>query len=144
LLLSIFIGAPDLLSRVEFFANKGNLPIQLVTAFLVMIIGAMFAYTTALIILEKRGILPAISKSLLLFKKYPIISLLLIGIPTVIRIPVDLLSSKTQFLISKFIPEMVGVVLILSILISIFANYFLVGTVTRYFLLVKDGGVWRS
>jgi len=137
-LLAIFIGVPALLSKVYFFTRAGNLPLQLTTSFIAIIVGSFFVYTTALIVLENAGPGKAVVKSLLMFKKYPLISILLIGIPNLIRMPIDLLSGKTQFLVSKFSPEMVAAVLILSILISVFANYFLVGTVTRYFLSVRE------
>lgn len=139
-LLAVFIGGPALLNKMEYFAVKGTIVVQLITAFGAIVVGALFIYTTALVILDKRGILNAISHSLKLFFKYPFTSLMLIGIPNLIKMPMDLLSGKTGFLITQFTPEIVGGVIILSILISMFANYFLVGTVTRYFLLVKEGG----
>lgn len=137
MLLGVFLGVPLLLGKIAFFANRGNLTTQLVTSFVAISVGALFVYTTALIVLEKRGPLNAIARSLSLFAKYPVITILLIAVPNFMRMPVDLLSGKTQFLIGKFNPEMVGIVLILSILISVFANFFLVGTVTRYFLFLR-------
>ncbi len=138
LLLAVFLGLPKLLQRIEFFAARGPLAVQLVTSMFAMVAGALFLYTTALIVLDRKGPLQALAQSLSLFAKYPVISFLLIAIPNFIRMPIDVLSGKTQFLISKFNPEMVGVVLILSVLISVFANYLMVGAVTRYFLLLKE------
>jgi len=138
LLLAVFLGLPKLLQKIEFFAARGPLTVQLVTSMFAMVAGALFLYTTALIVLDRKGPLQALAQSLSLFAKYPVISFLLIAIPNFIRMPIDVLSGKTQFLISKFNPEMVGVVLILSVLISVFANYLMVGAVTRYFLLLKE------
>jgi len=137
-LLAVFIGVPALLDKIYFFTRAGNLPLQLTTSFIAIIVGSFFVYTTALIVLENAGPGKAVVKSLSMFKNYPLISILLIGIPNLIRMPIDLLSGKTQFLVSQFSPEIVAAVLILSILISVFANYFLVGTVTRYFLSVRE------
>lgn len=135
-LLGVLFGAPKLLVKIGFLAHQGSFSIQLITALLAILLGAMFAYTTALIILDGNSMLKAVARSLVLFKKYPIVSFLLIAVPTFIHMPFDLLTSETHLLISKFMPEIVGVLLIISILISVFTNYFLVGTVTRYFLLV--------
>ena len=140
-LLAVFMGVPRLLGKIAFLANRGALPIQLLTSLAAIVVGALFVYTTALIVLEKAGPIRAIARSLSLFAKYPVITILLIAIPNFIRMPIDLLSGKTQFLITKFNPEIVAGVLIMSVLLSIFTNYFLVGTVTGYFLMAKDKGM---
>lgn len=137
-LLGIFLGLPALMGKIAFFKNHGPLATQLATSLVAIFFGGLFVYTTALIVLENRGPMSAIKKSFGLFWEYPVITFLLLAVPNFIRMPVDLLSGKTQFLITKFNPEMVGIVLMLSVVVSVFANFFLVGTVTRYFMLVKS------
>lgn len=138
----ILIGAPMLLAKL--MPDASEIITQSITTFLAIFISALFAYTTALIILEKKGAFAAVGKSLTLFGKFPIISFLLIALPNIIKMPLELLSSKTQFLIAKFNPEIIGIILGLSIIISIFANYFLVGTVTRFFISLKDKKIFLT
>lgn len=137
-LLGIFFGVPSLLKNISFFVNRGPMATQLATSFVAIFVGALFIYTTALVVIERVGPLRAIGKSLSMFGKYPIITLCLFAIPNLMRMPIDMLTGKTQFLISKFNPEIIAVVMALSIGISIFTNFFLIGTVTKYFLILKD------
>jgi hypothetical protein len=137
-LLGVFFGVPSLLKEISFFANRGPLTTQLATSFVAVFFGALFVYTTALVVIERAGPFGAIGKSLSLFGKYPIITLSLFAIPNFMRMPIDMLSGRSQFLISQFNPEIIAVVMILSIGVSIFTNFFLIGTVTKYFLLLKD------
>jgi hypothetical protein len=135
--LAVFFWGSEFLRKFEFFTNKGNFLIHLITSVFAIIILALFVYTTASVILEKRGAFKAIFQSLSLFRRYPIISVLLIAIPNMIRMPLELLAGKTQLLVSRFVPEAVAVVLISSVFVSILANYLMVGTVTGFFLFVK-------
>ncbi len=138
----ILIGTPILLAKL--MPEVQGIVTQSITTFLALFFSAMFAYTTALIILEKKGAIAAVAKSLSLFGKFPVISFLLIALPNIIKMPLELLSGKTQFLIAKFNPEIIGIILGLSIIISIFANYFLVGTVTRFFISLKDKKIFLT
>jgi len=142
LITAIFFATPGLIAKI--FVHSSEWMVQLLSSCFAILVGAMFAYTTALIVLEKTGVFSAVGKSLSLFIKFPVISLLLIALPNLIKMPLEFLSGKTQFLISKFNPEMVGILLALSVIISIFANYFLVGTVTRFFLLLKDRKIFLT
>ncbi|MFQ5650656.1 MAG: hypothetical protein ACE5IY_12005 [bacterium] len=137
-LVGIFLGVPALLEKMAFFAERGDLTLQVAASLVAIVVGAVFVYTTALVVLDRRGAFGALGQSLSLFAKHPVITILLFAIPNLIRMPVDLLSGKTRFLITKFNPEMVGIVLVLSILISVFSNYLLIGTVTRYFTLLRE------
>lgn len=137
ILLGVFMGVPKLLAKLEMFAIRDPIWIQLATSMIAIVVATFFIYTTALVMLENSTVPQAIGRSFSMFFRYPVVSLLLVAIPSFIKMPLELLSGKAQFLISKFTPEMVGVILILSVLVSMFANYFLVGTVTRYFLLVN-------
>lgn len=134
----ILLKLPLFLRNLSLFENRGFLSIQFVTTIFAIIVGAFFAYTTALIVLDNEGVLSALKRSFLLFIKYPLISILLVAIPNFIKLPLDLLSGKADLIISKFNPEMVVIILGLSIIVAIFANFFLVGTVTRYFLYLHE------
>lgn len=121
-----------------FLSGHSRVLTQTVTTLAAILLDAMFAYTTALIVLDKRGIFSSVGISFSLFLKFPLISFLFIAVPNLIKMPLELLFNETQFLIVKFNPEVVGIIIGLSIFVSIFANYFLVGTVTRFFLLAKE------
>lgn len=97
-------------------------------------VGALFAYTTALIVLSGKGLFTSIKESVSLFARNPLATLLLVAVPTAVRFPFEYLSGKAPVLISRFSPEIMIAVLSAGIFVSFFANYVLVGSVTFYFL----------
>jgi hypothetical protein len=137
-LLAVFFSVPALLSNLSIFAERGPMATQLATSMVAIVIGSLFIYTTALVMLEGSGPVSAIGRSFRLFARYPVATILIMAIPNFIRMPVDLIGGRTQWLILKFSPEMVAVMTILGIVVSIFSNYLLVGTVTKYYLIDRE------
>ena len=137
-LVLIFVYLPKLLTKMDFIDPNSNLSKQLITSFVAIVAAAFFTYTTVLIVLHDEGPLPAIRKSVAMFFRFPVITLLLVALPNLMKMPMDLISGRPLFLITKFSPEMVAAATILSILVSMFANYFLVGTVTSYYGSVQE------
>jgi hypothetical protein len=134
-LLAVFALIPQVMLKLQVYSN---LVLHGATFAVSVFFGGLFAYTTANIILAQEGILPAIRKSFSLFIKSPLVTMLLIAIPNLLRFPLDFLSGKPLLIIDKFNPEIVGVVIGLSILVSVFSNYFMIGTITRFFLIAKE------
>ena len=136
LILCMVAGLPLLLNKMIHPAYRLMRIIQLGSLLLGILVGAMFAYTSALIILDQRGISKAISGSLSIFSGNALISFFLIAIPSLFHFPINFLSRKAPLLVTKFAPEVMIVILAVGIVIAIFANYILVGTVTRFYLAV--------
>lgn len=85
---------------------------------LALLIQSAFVYAIPLLIIEKQKLIKAIIGSLLLFKKLFIPTLILVGLPMLVYIPIIILNSKTAFLIDKVFPEFILLVSFLSIIIS--------------------------
>jgi len=137
-LLGLFEVFPPLLNKIAFFSNYGPLMKQMVITIVALVVGSLFVYTTALVLLERRGAFSAIAQSFKLFGKYPVATVLLMVVPNFVKLPIDMLASKTDFLIRKFNPETIAFSIILGVLVSVFTNFVLIGTVTRYFMFTRE------
>jgi hypothetical protein len=94
-------------------------PILTVLNFVVVIfVQALFTYSIPILIADDQKFLKAIFKSFLVFKRYFLVSLFLVGLPMLFYIPVVVLYSNIAFLIDKFFPEVILLVAILSVIIN--------------------------
>jgi MFS family permease len=133
-ILGAMIGIPSLARQwLEPSYTTGRL-IDYGSVGVAILVGAVFAYTTALIVLSRKGLFASLKESAAIFAKAPIASLILIALPTLIRFPAGYLARKAPLLISQFRPEIMIAVVFIGIVVSFFANYFLVGTVTYFFI----------
>ncbi len=139
-LVLVLIYLPKLLDQVDFIAARSNLIKQLLASLVAIVATSLFTYTTVLIMLDQDGPFQAIRRSFGLFLRFPVVTILLIALPNMVRMPMDLLSGRPAFLISKFSPEVVAGTVVLSIFVSMFTNYFLVGTVTSYYGSIMQRG----
>lgn len=78
-----------------------------INLFITVLIQGAFVYAIPLIMLEKEKLFKAILKSLGLFVKFFLPTVLLIGLPVLLYLPIIVLQFKTAFLISRFFPESV-------------------------------------
>ncbi|MFQ5770421.1 MAG: hypothetical protein ACE5HX_07790, partial [bacterium] len=101
-----------------------------------ILIGAMFAYTTAVIVIDNHSIFYSIKRSFTIFFNHPFISYALIGIPAIILLPIELLKSKSLLIVTKFFPEVVLAIVVLGIFISVVTNCWMVGTITKFYLSI--------
>lgn len=85
---------------------------------LALLIQSAFVYAIPLLIIEKQKLIKAVIGSFVLFKKLFIPTLILVGLPMLVYIPIIILNSKTAFLIDKVFPEFILLVSFLSIIIS--------------------------
>jgi hypothetical protein len=94
-------------------------PILSVIDFLLaLFIQSAFIYAIPVLIIGQEKLIQSIGKSFLLFKKLFIPTLILVGLPMLIYIPILVLSYNTAFLIDKLFPEFILVVLFLSTIVS--------------------------
>ncbi len=134
LLLGVLSGLPILLSSFE-QQNQAVMKIaNWLIPILAILVGAMFAYTTAVIVIDKRGIFSAIKSSFIIFFGHPFISYALIGIPALLLLPLELLKSKSTLLVTKFFPEVVLALVVIGIFMSVLTNCWMVGVVTKFYV----------
>jgi len=135
--LTIIIGAPIIL-RNYFTVGYTEFRIFQLCFFLFgLFVASLFAYTTAAVVLDNHKLKSALSTSFKLFVKNTSASFLFVAIPNIIIWPFSYVAGKTQFILQKFNPEMVMVLIGVTIFVSIFANFFLIGTLTQFYLLKK-------
>lgn len=107
-------------SRLLFL--KANLwlgPILTIAAFvLAILIQSLFIYAIPVLIIEKEKLLKSIFKSFVLFKKLFVPTVILVGLPMLIYIPIIVLNQNVAFLIDRVFPEFVLVVAFLGTVLS--------------------------
>ena len=138
LTIAMIIGVPWILNkllqpeyRISRFIELGGLLLGIAMA-------SIFAYTTALIVLDKQKLLRTLSQTFSIFKKNSITTFLLIAIPTFLYFPINFLTRKSVVLITKFSPEIIVLLLSTGVFISFISSYFQIGTITRFYLLLKE------
>lgn len=138
LTLLMIIGLPFILNKFlqpEYLVSR---IFDFVGLFLGIIVASMFAYTTVLVVLERRKLFQAISNTFTIFIKNVGTSFLLIAVPTTFYFPISYLSRRIDLLFSKFSPETVVAILAIGIFITFFSSYFQVGAITRFYLLLNE------
>lgn len=83
-----------------------------------ILIQSAFIYTIPIIIVETANPIKAIIRSLILFKKLFLITIILVGLPMLIYIPKLILDYNNVFLMVKFFPEVIIIVSALGIVLS--------------------------
>lgn len=138
LTLAMVIGLPLLLTNFLQPDYRSGQIIELGGLFLGIFVASMFAYTTALIILDNQTLGRSISLTLSIFKKNPFISFLLVAVPTLMYFPISFLSKKPHLFINKFSPEMLATLLGTGVILSMITSYFQIGSITRFYLLLTE------
>jgi hypothetical protein len=109
---------------------------------LALLIQSAFVYAIPLLIIEKQKLIKAVIGSFVLFKKLFIPTLILVGLPMLVYIPIIVLNSKTAFLIDKVFPEFVLWVYFFGIVISsLLIDPIVTVSTTFLYLLNKEQGI---
>lgn len=85
---------------------------------LALLIQSAFIYAIPILMIEEEKLIKSIVKSFILFKKLFIKTLILVGLPMLLYIPIMVLLNNSAFLISNVFPESILLVLILGGIIS--------------------------
>jgi len=138
LALALIVGLPGLIIKIL----QPQYNIERLFEFLGILLGTLvtsiFAFTSALIILDNQKISDAIYRAFFLFKNNAIMTFVLVAVPALLHFPISYLTKKNDLLVTKFSPEMIVFILGLGILISFFAGYFQIGALTRFYLQLKE------
>lgn len=85
---------------------------------LAVLIQAAFIYAIPILIIEKEKLIKSISKSFALFKKQFIPTIILVGLPMFLFIPIIVMNYNASFLIDKLFPEFILLVAFSGTIIS--------------------------
>lgn len=103
---------------------------------LAIIIQAAFVYAIPVLILEKKKLIPAVLGSFALFGKLLPQTIILVGLPMILSIPIVVLNINLVFLMNKLFPEFVFWMLFLGSLISALLIDSVVTVSTTFFYLI--------
>ncbi len=94
----------------------------------------LFAFTLPSIMLSGKNIFTAIGLSVSIYKRNFFSTYFFVLLPNLLTLPFTFMNRNAPFLISRFNPEVIILILILEIVISMIANYILISTLTRFYL----------
>lgn len=136
--LLMVIGLPMLLKNLLQPAYSIGRVFDMIGLLFAIIVASFFAYTTVLIILDRQKLGAALKNTFSIFKRNSITTFILIAVPTLIYFPINFFTGKAPVLINKFSPEMIILILGVGIFISFFTSYVQIGSITRFYLLLKE------
>lgn len=102
----------------------------------VILVSALFAFTSALIMLETQPFARALGNSLKLFTRYGVYAFLFIGLPSLLQLPVQFLLSKSAVIVQKLNPEIIAGVVLAGVVAGMITNYFILGAITNLYRIV--------
>ncbi len=135
LVFAVMVGLPALcqnMLRLEYIEIRY---LEFACFFSGLFVASIFAYTTAAVVLGNQGIRKSFLASFEIFGKHIAATFLLVLIPNIANMPFNYASGKTLFVLQRFNPEMIFVLISITIIVSIVTNFFLVGTLTRYYMI---------
>jgi len=103
------------------------------------LIQALFIYAIPAVVIEEKKIWPAIKRSVSFCQSAFLPTLILVGLPTLIYIPMLILKRKLPFLMSKVFPETVLIFIGLGIVISVIMDCLITSSTAVLFLNKKEG-----
>jgi hypothetical protein len=102
----------------------------------VVFISAVFAFTTALILIDQQPFWAALAKSAKIFASYAILTFFLVGLPTLVQLPIHFVLSNAATIVRKLNPEIIAFAIGAGVVSSMLSNYFIVGTITHLYRAV--------
>ena len=102
---------------------------------LAVIVQAAFIYAIPILLIEEETLTKSVLKSCVLFKKFFLKTVTLVGLPMLLYIPIIILQSDPAFLIARLFPESVVLVSLLSLIFSSLVIDLLITLTTTYLYL---------
>lgn len=136
--MTIILGLPFILTKFLAPDYMVTRIIELTSLFLGIIVTALFAYTTAYIVLSDQSFGRSIAQTFSTFKENILVTFILVAIPAFLYMPISYLSGKADIIITKFSPEMMATLLAFGIIVSLLTNYFQINTITRFYIHLNN------
>lgn len=125
---------PWLLKDIAVGSPRREFALEIGCMILVVICTGIFVYATPAVIWRRRNLFRAVADSWRTFIHNFFSTFLFISIPLMISFPVNFLKGRSGALIAKFNPEIVVWIIVLGIIVSVFANFILSGTIVKFYL----------
>ncbi len=124
----------ELFSDWAYASPRRQLVVDLASRVLVLLFMSLWAYTTVMLVFDRRNILQAVGGSFRRFLRRPFATFFLLAVPYAITIPFSLLTTQSTEIAHRFRPDTIVIVLIAVIISQFLANCITCGTVTHYYL----------
>lgn len=106
---------------------------------LAIIVQSAFIYAIPILLIEGETLTKSVLKSFVLFKKLFLKTIILVGLPMLLYIPIIVLQSDSTYIIVRLFPEAVLLVAILSLIFSsLVIDLLITLTTTHLYLMRKD------
>lgn len=112
---------------------SASIYLNTIRVFGVVGVSAIFAFTTALILIEEKPFWVALPQSAKMFASYALVTFFLVGLPTIVQLPIQFLLSNSAKIVRKLNPEVITLVIATGVFLAMLSNYFIVGTVTHLY-----------
>ncbi len=130
--LAVLYGFAHLAARVP----EWGIYVTAARVLFVILVSTLCAFTAALIMLERQSFARALAGSLKLFTSHGVVAFFLIGLPSLLQLPVQFVLSKSAVIVHKLNPEIIAVVVLAGIVAGMLANYFVIGTITSLYRMI--------
>ncbi len=125
-------------SFLKFNVEQINYLLIYVNLFLAALINTFFAFSTPSIVIEKKGFLKSILRSLSLMKTLFFSTYVVVLLPTFLSLPVTLLKYDLSKLMIRFFPEITMLILATAIIAVFIIDSIVLTSVTTLFVLNKE------
>ena len=105
---------------------------------LFIILQSLFAYAVAWVVLDGRGFLASLGRSVKMMGALWVTTLCVMAVPVVLIYPLEYLTERADLFMFKFRPELMTVVLLLRILAELVLSFLLVGAITRVYIWRRE------
>lgn len=120
--------------KLGIFITPTLIALKLIIA---LFLQSAFIYTLPLLVIAKEKFIKAIGMSFILFKRLFIYTIILVGLPLLLFVPIIILNTNTAFLINNLFPESILLVSFFGIVVSsLLADPMI--TVTTTFLFLEN------
>ncbi|MBU4306107.1 MAG: hypothetical protein KJ893_10895 [Candidatus Omnitrophica bacterium] len=129
-----------ILAMRNHFGDEGNWMLIHATAalFIGAVVQSLFVFAQPAVVIEGKNFISAIFKSLILTLKNLWVTFVLVIFPLSLFLPIALLKNKLLFLMQRFVPEVIFLVLAAGILLSFFLNAGITIMVSAGYFIIKD------
>jgi len=126
---------PESLSGVRMSSLTRNLLPEIFGAFGILLT-ALLLYTTALVMIERRGVLVALREVPTTWKRGFLAAFVVVVLVTLVRLPLDRLTLASRVIVDRGIPELAIALALAQATVSAFAGFLMTGAATLVYLTV--------
>lgn len=117
------------------FSSKAVFQIVFYLCFLIVVlIEVIFIYAIPATIIERRGLISAIKRGMLLSKSYFLTTIILVAIPSLLYIPIVFLKAKSVALMVRLFPEIVLIILGIGIVVTVLIDCIVTCSIATLFI----------